>query len=474
MAETDNCESLNREDRSMKNKRGFNGNKINDSFNRKLISIVFPITVQFLMTALVSVSDALMLGFVDQTSMSAVSLAAQVQFVFSLFAMGIAIGLGIMIAQYHGKNDRKAIEAVTAPAMLINVIIGLAFTGAAIAAPRLLMKVFTDETELIEAGAAYLKTVSLSYIFMAISQIYLAELRNTGKAKISSLISSAAMFLNITLNLLLIFGLLGLPRMGVRGAALATAITRAVELVWSVAETMRKDSLSVSWNFRSMNMVLLRDFWYYTFPVLAASLVWGVAFSLHSVVLGHMGADAVAAYAIASITVQLMSCVLRGVGSAAGIMTGNMLGSGDLERGKEYGVRFAKLSGFVGVGTGSLIMLLSPAIVRLCTLDSGAKAYLGPMLIFLGFWVMAQSVNHVVLDGVFGAGGDTYFDMYTNIVVMWCISLPLGIAGAFVLNMGVIPVFILINLDEIIKLPAVIHRFRKYIWVRNITRNEII
>ena len=444
-----------------------------DAFSQELGTIVLPISLQFLMTALVSVSDALMLGLLDQTSMSSVSLATQVQFVFSLFVSGIAIGLGIMLAQYYGKNDRKAIEAVCSPALLINIIIGLIFTASALLSPQGLMRIFTNEKELIIAGGEYLETVALSYIFMAVSQIYLSQLRNTGRAKTASAISSYAMLLNIVGNFILIFGLLGLPRMGIRGAALATVLTRAFELAWSVAETLRPDSFRVRWHFMGMSLPLIKDFAYYTFPVLAASLVWGVAFALHSVILGHLGGDAVAAYAVVSITVQLLSCVLRGVGSAAGIMVGRVLGSGDLVLGKQYGIRFAKLSAIVGVCTGAGIMMLAPIIVRFSTLSSGAKTYILPMLIFIGFWVMAQSINHVVIDGVLGAGGDTYFDMYTNLVVMWCISLPLGLIAAFVLNLGVIPVFILVNLDEIIKLPTVIRRFRKYIWVRNITRENI-
>ena len=444
-----------------------------DPFVRELFSLVVPIGFQFLMTALVSVSDALMLGFVDQTSLSAVSLATQVQFVFSLFATGIAGGLSLMVAQYWGKKDLRAIEAVISPALLGNLAIGVLFTGAALFFPRGLMRIFTNEEDLVAAGGEYLYTVAFSYLLMGISQVYLAELKNTGHAKIASIITSTAMFTNIFGNLLLIFGLLGLPKMGIRGAALATVLTRVIELIWCILESRRPDHVRVLWRFTHFNRVLIRDFVHYTYPVLAASLVWGVAFTLHSVVLGHMGTDAVAANSIASIAKQLISCVLRGVGGAAGIMVGKVLGSGDLKLGKEYGFRFMRLSVFVGLGTGLALMLLSPIITHLATVSDGAKAYLQPMMLFLGVWLMAQSVNHVVLDGVFTAGGDVKFDMVTNIVVMWCISLPLGFLAAFVWKLGVIPVFILINLDEIIKLPAVFLRYRKYLWVRNITRDKV-
>jgi len=424
------------------------------------------------MLALVSATDAIMLGLIDQTSLSAVSLAGQVQFVLSLFISGIAIGAGIMAAQYWGKGDAASIEKVIPIALRANLIFSGFFTLVAAVWPEMLMMIFTGEEELIASGAQYLRAVSLSYVLCGISQVYLILLKNTDHAKISSIISSSAVVLNIILNAVLIFGLFGFPALGIRGAAYATVVARVMELVWAYFETKKAERVHVRWSrlFASAGKLLTQDFWRYTIPVLGAALVWGIAYVLYSVIMGHMGSDAVAANSITSIAKSMLSCLIRGVSGGAGILIGNLLGAGELEKAKVYGGRLTRMSIVVGVATGGLLMLISPLIVRLAPLSSTAAHYLQYMLIFCGVNIMAQSVNTTVLDGIFCAGGDSKFDMQGNIGAMWCFSVPVGFFTAFVLKLPVIAVFCIVNLDEIVKLPAVYLHYKKYIWVRNITR----
>ena len=442
-----------------------------DPFYQQLAVLVLPIMVQSFMLALVSATDAVMLALVDRESMSAVSLAGQVQFVLNLFVSGIAAGAGIIAAQYWGKKDADSIERVIPAALRANLLCGAAFTLTAFFAPRFLMTIFTDVPELIELGSAYLKAASPSYLLCAVSQIYLIVLKNTGAAADSSRISSTAVALNIVLNAVLIFGLLGFPALGVRGAAYATALSRAVELGWSAWRTRRRRVALVRWGrlFRR-DRALTGDFWSYTRPVLAAALVWGVAFSLYSVIIGHMGTDAVAANSITSIAKSLLSCLIRGLGGGAGILVGNLLGAGELEKARQYGGRLTRLAILAGVCTGALLMLLSPLIVRLAGYGETASQYLQGMLLFCGVNVAFQSVNHVVLDGIFCAGGDSKFDMFGNIGAMWCFAVPLGFLAAFRFKLPVLAVYCIVNLDEIVKMPAVYLHYKKYIWVRNITR----
>ena len=234
-----------------------------DEFYQKLKVLVLPITIQSFMLALVSATDAVMLGAVDQTSLSAVSLAGQIQFVLSLFISGISAGSGIMAAQYWGKQDAASIEAVMPIALRANLIFSGIFTVLAAAAPEMLMKIFASDAALIESGAQYLQAVALSYLLCGISQIYLILLKNTGHAAISSRISSTAVVLNIILNAILIFGLLGFPALGIRGAAYATVCARLVELVWSYFETKRPERVHVIWGgmFRPTDRMLRADFW---------------------------------------------------------------------------------------------------------------------------------------------------------------------------------------------------------------------
>ena len=448
--------------------------KINfhDEFYQKLKLLVLPITMQQFMLALVSATDAIMLGAVSQTSLSAVSLAGQIQFVLNLFISGISAGSGIMAAQYWGKKDAASIEEVMPIALRTNLIFSGAFTVFAAVAPEVLMRIFTSDPALIESGAVYLRAVSLSYLLCGISQIYLILLKNTGYATVSSRISCTAVVVNIICNAILIYGLLGLPALGIQGAAYATVIARLVELVWSYLET--KQSGQIIWKkmFRAADAVLTKDFWRYTTPVLGAALVWGIAYVSYSVIMGHMGSDAVAANSITTIAKNMLSCLIRGVSGGAGVLIGNLLGAGELDKAKVYGGRLTRMAIVVGMTTGGLLMLISPLIVRFAPLSETAAEYLQYMLIFCGCNIMAQSVNTTVLDGIFCAGGDSKFDMKGNLGAMWCFSVPFGFFAAFVLKWPVMVVYCIVNLDEIVKIPAVYLHYKKYIWVRNITVQE--
>lgn len=244
----------------------------NDDLSEKLVKLVVPIAIQQFMLALVSATDAVMLGFVDQTSLSAASLAGQIQFVLNLFIAGITAGSGIMISQYWGKKDIKAIEKVMPVALYANLLSGGIFTILALLIPEGLIRIFTNEPELIASGTLYIRAVALSYVLCAVSQVYLILLKNTGRAAQSSVISSSAVAVNIVCNAVLIFGLFGMPRLGIRGAAYATVISRVIELVWAYIVVNKDRIAALEWKgIIHTDKALTRDFWYYTTPVLCAS-----------------------------------------------------------------------------------------------------------------------------------------------------------------------------------------------------------
>ncbi len=441
-------------------------------FNLQLRNLVLPIIIQNFMLAMVSTTDAIMLGSLSQNAMSSVSLAGQVQFILNLFISGIAIGIGVMVAQYWGKGDKATIEKIVPIGLRINMLMGLIFTFAALAFPKFLMGILTNDAQIIETGAQYLTTVAPSYILCAISQIYLILLKSSGRTKISSSISSFAVIINIVMNAVLIFGLGPLPALGVKGAAIATSLARFYELVAGILESHKEDRIRVRWSkfFASAGADLNHDFIKYSTPALWASLVWGLAFSSYSVVLGHMGADAVAANSLTSITRNLMACVAHGFSGGTGVMIGNILGSGDLDKAKAYGNRLVKISAVVGVIICCSLIAISPAIVHFANITPEAKYYLQWMLIIAGFNLAAQSMNTVILDGVACAGGDAKFDMIGNIFAMWCFGVPLSFLAAFLFKWPPMAVYVCASLDEIVKLPFMIKHHFKYVWLKDITR----
>lgn len=444
-------------------------------FRKKLMRLMIPISLQQLMLALVNASDAFMLGFLSQDALSAVSLAGQIQFVYSLFLFAITAGVSIFAAQYWGIQDRDSVEKTLGIGLTASVLISLPFTIGASFFPEQLMRIFASDSVLIEDGAAYLRVVGISYFLLSISQIYLCILKNCGHAVESAVISSVSVVINIFLNAAFIFGIGFFPEMGIAGAALATVLSKVIELFWGLSVMLKKDYIKIRLRYAFVQDKTLRsDFWKYTLPILGDELVWGVGFTMYSVIMGHMGSDAAAANSIANIIKNLVICFCTGIATAGGIMVGGLLGQGELEKAKLYGKKLTKTSILAGAIAGGLILCIIPFVSHFSTLTETAQRYLRVMLVVCSYYVIGKSINMTVISGIFPSGGDSKFGFFCDSVTMWCVTVPIGLLTAFVLKLPVLAVYILINVDEIIKLPAVYRNYKKYRWVRNLTRQKAV
>ncbi len=442
------------------------------SFYDKLLRLSLPIAFQSLMLALVAACDALMLGRVAQLEMTAVSLASQVQFVQNMFLMAITAAGSILGAQYWGKGDRGALIELFNLMLRWSGLLSLLFFGACELFPETLMHAFAGDPGLIAVGSAYLRIAGWSYLMTGLSQSYLAVMKVTDHVKASAWISSGAVVMNILLNAVLIFGLLGAPAMQARGAALATTVSRAAELGLCLVFSAGRGRVRPDWRdlFRG-NRQLSRDFRKQCLPLMGGSLFWGVGFTSYTAIMGHLGVDAAAANSVSAVVRDLICCACNGVGSAAGIMVGNELGSGNLERGKAYGIRLKNLSYVIGFASTALVLAVTPLILRFVILSDTAQNYLRGMMVIMAVYMIGRCVNTVTINGVLDAGGDAIFDMYSLAVCMWGIAIPLALLGAFVFRWPVLCVYACTCLDEVGKIPWVMLRFRKYKWVQNLTRD---
>ena len=448
--------------------------KDNKIFYKKFFAIVFPAAFQQLMVAIVGASDAIMLGAIDQDSLSAVSLASQVMFVFSLFLYAIIMGTNIFAAQYWGKNDKKTVEKLLAYTVKITFAISVVFFIGTTFMPKTIMKIFTSEQILIDYGAKYLRIIGTSYIMMSISEIYLCIMKNCNKALKSTAISSVAVLLNIILNAVLIYGLFGMPEMGIAGAAIATVISKIFELIWVCYESSKKESIRFHFKYiLHTEKIMKSDFWKYDIPIFGNQIVWGFGFTMYSVIMGHLGNDAVAASSIANIAKNLISSLCMGIGIGGGIIVGNELGRGNLELAKNFGKRVCRIAVISGIITGCVLLSLIPVILHFTNLSEQASGYLKWMLIMCSYYLFGKSINATTIAGIFCAGGDSRFGFICDAITMWAVTVPLGMIAAFVLDLPVIAVYFFITLDEIVKLPAVFRHYKKYLWVRDLTRENI-
>ena len=439
----------------------------------KLIKIVGPISFQYLMTSLVSASDAFMLGFLDQTSLSAVSLATQVAFVYSLFFGAFVFGFNVMGAQYYGKKDIGSVERIITITLRYTLIVGLIFSLVTLIMPDKVMYIFTSDPELIREGTRYLRAVSASYLLTGTSQVYFGVLKVCDRAGLSSLIGSLAVVVNIILNAVLIFGIGSFGGLGIVGAAIATVCARIFEVIFSVTATAKYKcpQTRLKYLLRKDDKVLHKDYWKYTTPLLINQLGWGGGVTMYSVIMGHLGSDAVAANSIASIVRSMVASLCWGIASAVGIVLGQMLGNGELDEAKRLGGKYVRLSIWIGVGSGIVILALMPLVTGAITLTPAAQRYLKWMLVMAAYYIIGNSLNSTIISGIFPAGGDTKFGMICDLITLWCVIVPLGMIAAFVIKVPVLVVAFILTLDEFVKIPAVYKHYMKYAWVRNITRS---
>lgn len=438
------------------------------SLRKEIVRLAFPIALQQFMTALVGACDAIMLGKLSQDAMSAVSLATQVTFVFNLFMFAFMAGENMFVAQYYGKGDYTGISQVFSLVTKICGCTAVVFLVGTLFFPEQLMRILTNEETLIVLGSEYLRVIGISYVFSGIAQIFLAIMKNCGAVNMSTLINGVMVILNIALNAVFIFGLSGFPKMGIKGAALATVLATVVQFLWSVGYVLCRIR-AVKFSLRSCEKKLFGRFWQKTVPLLINNLAWGIGFSMYSVIMGHLGTDAVAANGIANISKNLVVCFCLGLGNAGSIIVGNRLGADRLQEAKEVGETLTKTAIIAGIVSGLVLIALSPFITKMVDLTPTARGYLQKMLLISSYYIAGKSVNCMTIGGIFAAGGDSKFGMLCDSVTLWCIIVPLGCICAFILKLPVMVVYFVLNLDEIIKLPVVYKHYKKYKWIKNLT-----
>lgn len=442
-------------------------------FYKELFALAIPIGLQNLLVALIGATDALMLGRYSQDAVAAVSLANQIAFIMNLFSGAVVGGGGALIAQYWGKGDRTMVKNLFC--MLMKWASGISFVFFALAmfVPEALLQIYTPETALIDIGASYLRAVSVSYLFSGVTQCYYLVMKLEGKAPKSVMISVVTLITDVVLDFFLIYGKAGVPKLGANGSAYSTVVVELIALVWCIAESRRGESIRPDiQGFKWRSAAVTKDFFKIALPMLGSGLAWGLGFSMHSLIMGHMGSDATAAASITSVAQELITCVCKGISAGAGIMVGKLLGQNLFEKAKDYGRKFSHISFWVGGIHMGLLAILAPIVAHYFVLSETAKQYLIIMLIFSAFYVFAYSINTIIVCGVFPAGGDAKYDAISVFFASWCFALPLALLGTFVFHWPVMVVYMLMCADEIVKLPWLYPRYRKYLWLNNLTREE--
>lgn len=297
-------------------------------------------------------------------------------------------------------------------------------------------------------------------------------MRSVEKVKIATFVYFTSLIINTIFNYIFIFGKFGFPALGIKGAALATTIARITELIIILIYAYKYNHI-IKFKFKYIfktDKLLFNDFLKFSIPVTINELMWGLGTSMNSAIIGHLGSQAAAANSIAQVTRQLATVVAFGISTATAIILGKAIGENKLEEAKSYGKRFVKLSIATGLLGALIILIVRPIAMNTMNLSPIAEGYLSAMMFVMSYFVVCQSYNTTMVVGVFRAGGDTKFGLLIDVTTMWGCSILFGALSAFVFNLNVTIVYMILMCDEVIKIFLTTYRFRSYIWLKNITR----
>ncbi len=451
-------------------------NKFNNKlFYGNVFKLVMPMALISLIDVGVSSADIIMLGKLSEKAMSAVSLANQFQFVLVLVLYGIGSGSMVLNAQYWGKKDTDTIAKVAGIAGLFAFSFALFFAFLAIFFPTFIMSLFTKDKELIILGISYLRIIGFAYLLQSLTVSLLAILKSMEIVKISTFVYAISFMVNCIINYILIFGLLGFPALGVKGAAIGTLVARIVEIsiVLIFLRSIKSEFNLQLKHFIRINRILLKDFIKYSWPIILNELFWSLSISAGTAIYGHVSTELVAANSIAHVTKNLFLIFSFGIANATAILVGKKIGEKDFVSAKIYARKLINLGLAVSLIGAILLFLTKNYIISFYNLSDLSKEYLRIMLNIMCFYSIAQVYSLIMIVGIFRAGGDSMYGMMVDIITMWGGSLILSFLAAFVFKLDPQWIILCILSDEFFKIPFCHFRYKKEIWLKDITRNNL-
>ena len=445
------------------------------TFYRTFAILTLSLALQNLLTYSVNLTDNIMLGRFSQDALSGASLCNQLQFLLQMLVQGDGEGVVVLGARYWGKKDLKPIPDIIGAGLRFGVSIAAVLFVLALLFPTQIIRLMTNDPVIMEQAVQYLQIICFTYVIFALTNMLTASLRSIGIVKIGYIISASTLCINICLNYVLIYGHFGAPALGVRGAAIATLVSRTVELlivIWFLK--FREHTLRLNWRkLLFIDTSYIRDYIHVSLPMLVTQTMWGASSIIQTAILGNMenAAMVVPANSISVLVFQILSVVGYGAASAAAIMTGRTLGEGHKERIDQTAFTFQIMFCIIGVFTGLIILLSRGPVLQIYNTLSPEAAELTRQFITVLAITSVGTCYQMAADcGILRAGGDTKFAMWNNIVFVWLICLPCAALSAFVFHFSPVVVFFCLKMEQLGKCPVIFLRVRSKKWIKQITR----
>lgn len=458
------------------------------NFIKKTVAIAVPVTLQNLLSNMLNLIDTLLIGKLGETSVASVGLANKVFFVFALLMFGISSGSGILASQYYGKRDMLSIKRVLRVAVIIGVLGSLLFMIPALLCPQFVMGIFTQHEDFIRIGSTYLVVIAISYPITAVTISYSAILRSMNYVKIPMLVTSLAIFLNVFLNFGLIFGMFGLPRLGVPGSALATVIARIFECTLLIGLTRfckegddrvgdfihAKYHRTKENNEPFINPLFFQKYIRTASPVIANEFMWGLGVTMYSLVYGRMTEQATAAITMTNNIEQIVLVVFFGLCNSSAVILGNELGANELKKAEKHAKNYMILQLMISLVVALLTFALKDIIVSMFPASKLVAHYMVMCVIVLAVYIPIRALNTQIIVSILRSGGDTKAALFLDVSGVWLIGIPMAVVGGLVLHLPIYIVYAMVMTEELYKLILGYIRYRKKKWIRNIVAEDII
>jgi putative MATE family efflux protein len=441
-------------------------------FYLTLISLALPIILQNLISVGVGVADNVMVGSLGETAISGVAMANQVQNMMQQLVTGVSAAIILLASQYWGKHDTVMIKRVVAIGFKFCLTVGLAASITVLLFPEQVLRVFTNDMDVVVEGAKYLRIIGFSYVFFCLTNVFIASMRCVETVHIALIISISTLFVDVGLNYVLIFGHFGFPRLGIRGAAIATLIARILESC-IITVYVRFIDRKLRFRFKDLlgtHRLLLKDFIHYGTPVILGDILWGIGGVAQASIIGRLGDSAIAANSIALTVFNFISVAVYGLGGAAGVIIGKTVGAAMYDKVKEYTRTLQIVFVCVAIATSLALFGLRDFFISLYQIPDATKLLARQFISILCITVLGTGYHVPCFTGIIRAGGDTKFVLTVDFIFVWFVVMPLSLLAAFVFHASPVVVFFCIKCDQLMKWVIAIIKTNNYSWMKNLTR----
>ena len=444
------------------------------SFYKTFFTMTLTIALQNLIVFGVNLADSVMMGAYSETALSGVGICNNIQFFLNMAASGVSSGMTVIASQYWGKKEKKPIFKVSAVAMWIIISVTLLIFGFATFAPETLIRLFTDKESVIAQALLYLDVIRYTYILYALTTILLAILYSVETVRIGFIVSLSSFAINIFLNYVLIYGKFGAPEMGIKGAAVATLVSRAIELTVVLSYILFIDK-KLHMRIRDLFITdkqMFKDYFKTGLPLMMSSVSWGLAMSIQGAIIGRLVENAIAANSIATTICQVATVICYASSNVACVLTGKTIGENQplsVIKKRTKTLQFIFLA--IGVTSSAILLLTKNLIMDFYNATPQTVEITNQFILVLCITIIGTAYEVPCLCGIVSGGGDTSFVLKNDFIFMWLIVLPMSALSAFVFKFPVVVTFACLKADQILKCIIAVIKVNRFNWIKKVTRS---